>query len=183
MKNKEKQDISMKEMLTKRSIEPITNCNCRQDKDGAFADLLNQEIEELQKAKAIEEMAQTICEFAHSTGRCDCVNNFAPNCTWKDMATSVYNAGYRKITDSVVLSKEEYEKLKSLYDTQKGAIMTSSMGDLPLTVDGLRKAVDEITRLNRVEAELQELNAKYYNEAKDLRRKLKEVSKEMQRRF
>lgn len=80
--------------------------------------------------------------------------------------------------DSVVLSREEYETLKSLYDTQKGAIMTSSVGDLPLTVEGLRKAVDEITRLNRVETELQELNAKYYNEAKDLRRELKQTRKE-----
>lgn len=80
--------------------------------------------------------------------------------------------------DNVVLSREEYETLKSLYDTQKGAIMTSSIGDLPLTVEGLRKAVDEITRLNRVETELQELNAKYYNEAKDLRRELKQTRKE-----
>lgn len=80
--------------------------------------------------------------------------------------------------DSVVLSREEYEMLKSLYDTQKGAIMTSSIGDLPLTVEGLRKAVDEITRLNRVETELQELNAKYYNEAKDLRRELKQTRKD-----
>ena len=80
--------------------------------------------------------------------------------------------------DSVVLSREEYEMLKSLYDTQKGAIMTSSIGDLPLTVEGLRKAVDEITRLNRVETELQELTAKYYNEAKDLRRELQQTRKD-----
>ena len=94
-------------------------------------------------------------------------------------AEAIYNAGYRKIQDgTVVLSREEYEMLKSLYDTQKGAIMTSSIGDLPLTVEGLRKAVDEITRLNRVETELQELNAKYYNEAKDLRRELKQTRKE-----
>ena len=87
--------------------------------------------------------------------------------------------GYQKLPkDSVVLSREEYEKLKSLYDNQKGAYMTSNIGDLPLTVEGLRKAVDEITRLNRVEAELQELNAKYYNEAKDLRRELKQACKE-----
>lgn len=80
--------------------------------------------------------------------------------------------------DSVVLLKEEYEKLRSLYDCEQGSYMTSSIGDLPLTVEGLRKAVDEITRLNRVETELQELNIKYYNEAKDLRRELKQVSKE-----
>lgn len=87
-------------------------------------------------------------------------------------------AKQEQIEDSVVLSRKEYEMLKSLYDAQKGAIMTSSIGDLPLTVEGLRKAVDEITRLNRVETELQELNAKYYNEAKDLRRELKQTRKE-----
>ena len=96
-----------------------------------------------------------------------------------EVASVLYGNNYRKLPeDSVVLSREEYEMLKSLYDTQKGAIMTSSIGDLPLTVEGLRKAVDEITRLNRVETELQELNAKYYNEAKDLRRELKQTRKD-----
>lgn len=96
-----------------------------------------------------------------------------------EVASVLYGNNCRKIQeDSVVLSREEYEMLKSLYDTQKGAIMTSSIGDLPLTVEGLRKAVDEITRLNRVETELQELNAKYYNEAKDLRRELKQTRKD-----
>ena len=84
---------------------------------------------------------------------------------------------------SVVLTREEYEKLKSLYDSQQGAIMTSSIGDLPLTVEGLRKAVDEITRLINVQVELQELNAEYYNEAKDLRRELKQTHKETARKF
>lgn len=93
----------------------------------------------------------------------------------KEIAKALVILGYRKIPEgSVVLTREEYEKLKSLYDCG-GAYMTSQIGDLPLTVEGLRKAVDEITRLNRVETELQELNAKYYNEAKDLRRKLKEA--------
>ena len=96
-----------------------------------------------------------------------------------EVARELYEKDCRKLPeDSVVLSREEYEMLKSLYDTQKGAIMTSSIGDLPLTVEGLRKAVDEITRLNRVETELQELNAKYYNEAKDLRRELKQTRKD-----
>lgn len=100
----------------------------------------------------------------------------------KIIAEALYNAGYRKIPeDSVVLSREEYEKLKSLYDTQKGAIMTSKIGDLPLTVAGLRKAVDEITRLNNIEAELQELNIKYYNEAKNLRRQLADIEAENKR--
>lgn len=108
------------------------------------------------------------------------ISNYAKKYDWglfefecENLAFSLHKLGYKKLhEDSVVLSREEYKKLKSLYDTQKGAIMTSKIGDLPLTTAGLRKAVDEITRLNNVEAELQELNIKYYNEAKDLRRKL-----------
>ena len=120
------------------------------------------------KQEQIEEMAKIVDEMYN-----------VYTTTADDIAEGIYNAGYRKIQDgTVVLSREEYEMLKSLYDTQKGAIMTSSIGDLPLTVEGLRKAVDEITRLNRVETELQELNAKYYNEAKDLRRELKQTRKE-----
>lgn len=43
------------------------------------------------------------------------------------------------------------------------------------------RAVDEITRHNSVEAELQELNIKYYNEAKDLRRELAKAKAENER--
>lgn len=98
----------------------------------------------------------------------------------KDISDFIKDINYIRsyLQDSVVLSREEYEKLRSLYDCEQGSYMTSNIGDLPLTVEGLRKAVDEITRLNRVETELQELNAKYYNEAKDSRRELKQARKE-----
>ena len=120
------------------------------------------------KQEQIEEMAKIVDEMYN-----------VYTTTADDIADGLYNTGYRKVDkDSVVLTRVDYEMLKSLYDTQKGAIMTSSIGDLPLTIGGLRKAVDEITRLNRVETELQELNAKYYNEAKDLRRELKQARKE-----
>ncbi len=46
---------------------------------------------------------------------------------------------------------------------------------------GPYEAVDEITRHNSVEAELQELNIKYYNEAKDLRRELAKAEAEKER--
>lgn len=98
----------------------------------------------------------------------------------KDIADFIKDINYIRsyLQDSIVLSREEYEKLRSLYDCEQGSYMTSSIGDLPLTVEGLRKAVDEITRLNRVEVELQELNIKYCNEAKDLRRELKQARRE-----
>ena len=130
------------------------------------------------KQEQIEEMAKErneIKDIMKLLDKCVSLNPMAKS----EVASVLYGNNCRKIQeDSVVLSREEYEMLKSLYDTQKGAIMTSSIGDLPLTVEGLRKAVDEITRLNRVETELQELNAKYYNEAKDLRRELKQTRKD-----
>lgn len=135
------------------------------------------------KQEQIEEIKRDIkkaLEFDCSKDKCKtCKHKNEDNCEIPLITDYLIEQGYRKLPeDSVVLSREEYEMLKSLYDTQKGAIMTSSIGDLPLTVEGLRKAVDEITRLNRVETELQELNAKYYNEAKDLRRELKQTRKE-----
>ena len=134
------------------------------------------------KQEQIEEMAVIGCvrnPQAHTAEECAKCDFKQGKCNAYRHAEKLYDAGYRKFDkDSVVLTRVDYEMLKSLYDTQKGAIMTSSIGDLPLTIGGLRKAVDEITRLNRVETELQELNAKYYNEAKDLRRELKQARKE-----
>lgn len=134
------------------------------------------------KQEQIEEMAVLGCvrnPQAHTAEECAKCDFKQGQCNAYRHAEKLYDAGYRKVDkDSVVLTRVDYEMLKSLYDTQKGAIMTSSIGDLPLTIGGLRKAVDEITRLNRVETELQELNAKYYNEAKDLRRELKQTRKE-----
>lgn len=82
--------------------------------------------------------------------------------------------------DLIRRQKAEIERLTSLYDGKSG-FMTSSIGDLPLTVDGLRKAVDEIARLYRVQAELQEYNEKNFNDAKDLRRKNADLQKEVER--
>ena len=134
------------------------------------------------RQEQIEEMAVIGCvrnPQAHTAEECAKCDFKQGQCNAYRHAEKLYDAGYRKVDkDSVVLTRVDYEMLKSLYDTQKGAIMTSSIGDLPLTIGGLRKAVDEITRLNRVETELQELNAKYYNEAKDLRRELKQARKE-----
>ena len=112
------------------------------------------------------------------------VEEVLDNVEISSIARELLEQGYHKLPkDSVVLSREEYEKLRSLYDCEQGSYMTSSIGDLPLTVEGLRKAVDEITRLNRVEAELQELNAKYYNEAKDSRRELKQARKQSNKNY
>ena len=132
----------------------------------------------------IEEMAKIQCDSCKKyTGESEDCNSAECLFLRKKYANELYEQGYRKIPDgSVVLTREEYEKIKSLYDCGSG-YMTSSIGDLPLTVEGLRTAVDEITRLNRVEAELQELNVKYYNEAKDLRRELKQARKETAKEF
>ena len=134
----------------------------------------------MDKQKQIEEIAWIIQNDCNNRCNCnDCKfkdNNFKKiydkhlECENISRAIRIYDTLIPE--GSVVLSKEEYEKLKSLYDSQQGAYMTSSIGDLPLSVEGLRKAVDEISRLLIVQAELQELNSKYYNEAKDLRREV-----------
>ncbi len=81
------------------------------------------------KEKQIEEMAKVLnecCNFydkngVHLGNKCNshdceywCDTNYICCSYNKKEATALYNAGYRKTTeDSVVLSKEEYEKYKS----------------------------------------------------------------------
>ena len=79
----------------------------------------------------------------------------------KSIAKALYNAGYRKVPyGAVVLTPEERdEELKACNEKQA-------------------ELENEITRLNNIEVELQELNMKYYNEAKDLRRELAKAKAE-----
>lgn len=68
----------------------------------------------------IEEMAKLMCIDTSNRGECEkCsftphkVFGFTYQCSKYDNAEAIYNAGYRKLPeDSVVLSKEAYEKLK-----------------------------------------------------------------------
>lgn len=64
---------------------------------------------------------------------------------------------------------------KSIHDIAAEALYNAGYRKVPYG------AVDEITRHNSVEAELQELNIKYYNEAKDLRRELAKAEAEKER--
>lgn len=91
-------------------IEQAINCGCRTNKEGVFVDLLNKEIEELQKAT--KEMASDM-DYA-------CTSKDLYPSDAKEIAKTLYLLNYRKIDkDSVVLSNEEYGYLKSiekLYD-------------------------------------------------------------------
>ena len=65
------------------------------------------------KEKQIEEMTRIICQQqyfnTHCVERCS-LNGCCPECT--DLATDLYNLGYRKHPeDSVVLSREEFGQL------------------------------------------------------------------------
>jgi hypothetical protein len=76
-------------------------------KRGGLADLLNQEIEELQRAKQIEEMAKDIRSWD------DCYDENGDINLDYTLQEYLYILGYRKLPeDSVVLSREEYEVLK-----------------------------------------------------------------------
>lgn len=89
------------------------------------------------------------------------------------------------LADLKTIIKQQNDRIAELEKENKTksdcAFMTSSIGNLPMNSIGLRRAVDEIARLQTVEAELQELNAKYYNEAKDSRRKIKILKEENDR--
>lgn len=63
---------------------------------------------------------------------------------------------------SVVLTQDQVDNLLH----GDFGIMSSPIGELPINSIGLRKAVDEIVRLNGTQRELELLNSKYYNEAK-----------------
>ena len=98
-----------------------------------------------------------------------------------EVASVLYGNNYRKLPeDSVVLSREEYEMLKRLYDTQKGAIMTSSVGDLPLQeqIAEMAKIVDEMYNVYTTTAEdiAEGLYNAGYRKAEEVR---KETAKEI----
>ena len=130
MKDKEKQYISMKEMLTKRSFETITNCNCRQYKEGAFVDLLNQQMEELQREKQIDLIVECMFDYARTQVDIKTATEDSRfiNC-YKDAirgyANFLYDNNYRKIPENaVVLTREErllrdYECFNTGYETGK----------------------------------------------------------------
>lgn len=72
---------------------------------------------------------------------------------------------------SVVLTQDQVDTL--LYGNF--GVMSSPIGELPINSIGLRKAVDEIVRLNNNQRELELLNSKYYNEALKLQRKISTI--------
>ena len=134
--------------------------------------------------KQIEELAKDIGRGCADLVYGSCKDDTCRTC----LAKHLIRQGWCKITkNEVVISKEEYEKMKSLYECQKGAFMTSSIGDLPLTVEGLRKAVDEISRLRKVEVKLKEgqtisytamINSSYLDRIEELENRLLNIQKE-----
>lgn len=75
------------------------------------------------KKEQIEEMARTMCGYHDREGRCTfrdgalCDKFNSQDCCYKDDAEMLYDASYRKISESaVVLTKEECENLKFAAD-------------------------------------------------------------------
>ena len=109
----------------------------------------------MNKQQQIEEIAKVIFDYVDSR-------------TDKDKVVSIH------IFNSV--ADEEIKQISHNMGIAK-ALYNAGYRKVP---DG---AVDEITRLNNVEAELQELNIKYYNEAKNLRRQLADIEAENEKRL
>lgn len=74
------------------------------------------------------------------------------------------------------LTDEELNKLITMIEYQSWA---QNFFELSQAAYMLKYQKAEIERLNKVETELQNLNAKYYNEAKDLRRENAELQKQV----
>jgi hypothetical protein len=117
MKDKEKQYISMKEMLTKRNFEPITNCSCVEEmtKDLTETKAQGYKVENgkivyfsnmLNGYKYEYKDLKDVC--AEMNGLLEKFNSYDEQLYfWKGKAEE------KLPKDSVVLSKEEYEKLKN----------------------------------------------------------------------
>ena len=108
--------------------------------------------------RQIEEMAVIGCvrnPQAHTAEECAKCDFKEGQCNAYRHAKALYDAGYRKVPENAVI----------------------------LTLEERDKEMKEIARLNRVETELQELNIKYYNEAKNLRREVAELKAENEKRL
>ena len=210
MKDKEKQYISMKEMLTKRSIEPITNCNCKiesridyavrknEDNTGSMADLLNQEIEELTNQKEIEEMAKVICQQqyfnTHCVEHCN-LKGYCCECT--DLATNLYNAGYRKLPeDSVSTSQEKVFDIlnrmeffqgqragRELWNDKPKEVQDQDIANFVRDINYIRSYLKDSVVLSREELKRLETNykiglGKSQSWCKSLKNRIEELEKE-----
>ena len=101
----------------------------RKEKEGAFVDLLNQEIKELQdsmKQKQIEEIANDLAK-----------SNAFFDCSEHSIAEYLYNAGYRKIPENAVVLMDEKE-----LEQFKWSKMLDKMGFFKFA-DNLRKETAE----------------------------------------
>ena len=108
--------------------------------------------------RQIEEMAVIGCvrnPQAHTAEECAKCDFKEGQCNAYRHAKALYDTGYREVPKNAVI----------------------------LTLEEREKEMKEIARLNRVETELQELNIKYYNEAKNLRREVAELKAENEKRL
>lgn len=159
MKDKEKQYISMKEMSTKKSFEPITNCNCKvenridyavrknEDNAGAFANLLNQETNELLNNME-QGMQIRICIACKQYKKCD-----KELCTMSRLVAEELSRFYQpKIPeDSVVFSKEDKAKLVHI-DTLKNIKSISQLKELLSNIT----AINDLMGYNDRELEIRQ---------------------------
>ena len=80
---------------------------------------------------------------------------------------------FQDVIDYIMRLHSENERLNDMEFTKEHCDLYSENEFLKA---GLQKQNAEIERLGKVETELQELNAKYYNKAKDLRRENKQLA-------
>ena len=92
--------------------------------EGAFVELLNQEMKELQESqKQIDEMEKVIFERGVALESIDFIHGTEGSDHFKRIAIALYNAGCRKIPENaVVLTGEEYSDYLVMKDAHQNAI-------------------------------------------------------------
>jgi hypothetical protein len=117
--------------------------------EGVMVDLLNQEMNELQAhQKQIEEMAKVLDGDCGECYTCKYFEHKGTNCTYLLGAEYLYNAGYRKIPEGVVvLKKEEYESVKDSVDLLREYESVSN--SLIKSNELCRKLIDDKKELKR----------------------------------
>ena len=180
MKDKEKQDYKQVQvrLLTEHLIESenrqkqkcneekqieITENAVRKSKDnaGTMADLLKQEMEELQRAKQIEEMVVRLCDIADNKDIMVTPNPYSL-IGWSKIAKELLKHYQVADKDSVVLSREEYQKdfssqFNKGYQTGVKEIVEKIIKMIKQTA--IPVAVGEHSNIKFIETSEEELNA------------------------
>jgi hypothetical protein len=170
-----KPSVSMKEMLTKRSFEPITNCNCVKDKEKQIFDKYgNYDFPTDIKQDGLNTATTQIEEMAKV------LHDRIINKTWR--AEKVAKELYKIVLpeDSVVLSKAKYEMLTacSSYEGVMSKLKDEYIRGSKETAEKFYNKVNENICVFKLEITDENYNSGYARAISDVCERLDQVAKQ-----